>query len=573
MLFSGKKSLRASIAAILAIVLLISCCLAGCSPKSDTPAAPTTTTTAPQGTTAPPTTTLPPETEPPAVDIVVNGAELVYELTDADVTEFYDLLAQSEDLALNSTDAALVEEVSEKLDDKYSYMDEQLSIAMVLYYSDLTDEAASQLYLDCTETVTQANNDYLEMARRIYLSDSPHKDMLFEGWTEEDFAYLLAYTEEVMQLRQRNSELEVAYQDLQNTPELYEGMVPIYIEMVQNNNRIAQIYDYDNYYDYAYDLVYTRDYDHSKIEAMRTYAAQYLVPAVGNAYLKYNTGMFNLSNRQQRVLIDFLSSSYVLNSEPYVNRYIATLPESTQTGILDMFDGNIVMKDKASGAQEGAFTTTVGEDRLICYFGPGYSNSMTIVHEAGHYYGGLYTSLSDIPMDLAEVQSQGNEFLFLSYLKDDMPENLYEVLVSYRMYSDIAQNLICVIVDEFEERVYKHPDISNLTCEDLDAIMEDVCKSYGGIGKINGTITNIQSYWRMVVVEQPVYYISYAVSSLAAMSIYTTGTENYEQAIEVYRQLIEEVDIEQGFLGNLSAAGISSPFEEKVYKVLYDMFA
>lgn len=557
---------------LIALLLIVSMLLLpGCGQK--TPSTPVTTTppTTNAAPTDPPGTTAPDENRP-SLNITVQEAVLTYTLQEEDVTAFYTLLTECEDIFVNGTDTAVVEEKSELLDEKYSFLEEQLSVAMVLYYSDLTNEAASQLYLDCTETVTQANNDYLEMARRVYLSDSPHKDMLFEGWTEEDFAYLMAYTQEVMELQQRNSEIEVAYQDMQTSETMYTDMVPLYIEMVQNNNRIAQIYGYNNYYEYAYELVYSRDYNKDDITAMRGYVAQYLVPAVSGAMKQFNTSFTDLNTWHQQTLVSFLYDSYTTNYEPYINYYLATLPEQMQADMLDMFDGNIVMKDKIEGAQEGAFTTSVGEDRLICYFGPGYSNSMTVIHEVGHYYGGLHTDISDLPMDLAETQSQGNEWLFLANLKKTMNARLYAALTDYRMYSDLAQILICVLVDEFEERVYTHENIASLTCEDLDAIMEDVCSAYGGIASIKTNITDIQAYWRMVVIEQPVYYISYAVSALAAMDLFTTANENYNDAVEIYRTLIEEVDLEKGFLGNINAAGIPGPFAEDVYKALYDMF-
>ena len=191
----------------------------------------------------------------------------------------------------------------------------------------------------------------------------------------------------------------------------------------------------------------------------------------------------------------------------------------------------------------------------------------------GHYYGAMHAYLDDIPLDLAETQSQGNEMLFLSFIKPDMSTNIYNTLINYRMYSDLAQILICILVDEFEEKVYTHENIANLTSDDLDAIMEDVCENYGGLSFVASYATNIQSYWRNVVIEQPVYYISYAVSALAAMDLFTIAQANYNDAVEIYRALNEEVDLEKGFLGNINAAGIPGPFVENVYKSLYDMFA
>lgn len=561
---------------LIALLLIVSMLLLpGCKPRIELSdgSVPTTVTPA---TITPATTQVPGTTAPdekiPSVEITVQDAVLTYTMTEADVTAFYTLLTECEDIFINGKDVAVIEEKSELLDEKYAFMKEQLSIAMVLYYGDMTNEAASQLYLDCTETVTQANNDYQEMARRVYLSDSPHKDILFEGWTEEDFAYLMAYTQEVMEIQQRNSEIEVAYQDMQASETLYTDMVPLYIEMVQNNNRIAQIYGYDNYYEFAYKQVYDRDYSHDEIATMRGYVSQYLVPAISGALNQFNASFEQLNGWWQQILISFLYNSYTSNYEPYINYYLATLPEQMQADMLDMFNGNIVMKDKVEGAEEGAFTTAVGKDRLICYFGPDYSNALTIIHEVGHYYGGTHTSINDLPMDLMETQSQGNEWLFLYYLKNCMSEKVYQALVDYQMYSALANNIVCILVDEFEERVYTHENIASLTSRDLDAIMEDVCKAYGGIGSIKVNITDIQTYWRMVVIEQPVYYISYAVSSLAAMNLYTVASESYSDALEIYRLLNEEVDLEKGFLGNLSAAGLPGPFAEDVYKALYSRF-
>ena len=136
----------------------------------------------------------------------------------------------------------------------------------------------------------------------------------------------------------------------------------------------------------------------------------------------------------------------------------------------------------------------------------------------------------------------------------------------------VAMILLCVAIDEFEERVYTHPDVASLTGDDLDAIMEEVCENYGGIDFLNNNVTDVQEYWRMVVVEQPVYYISYAVSSIAAMNIYTIAQEDYTEAARIYCSLIEEADVDQGFLANIKNAGLDGPFDEEVYLALAEKY-
>lgn len=560
----SKKGLIIGIVAALAAVLLIGGIwlgylhFAGNESDDASPSDPTALT--------PPSST--PETPEPDTDtvtLVVEGAQLTYELTDTDVEKFYELLDQCKEKALAGEDPDTVMNISDELDDQFEYMDSQLSIATVLYYCDLNDEEASQLYLDCTNQITEANNAYLEMAKELYDTEFPAKERFFEEWTEQDLLMLMAYTPEVMELRQRNSEIEVAYQDLQDDEEMYTKMVPLYIEMVQNNNRMAQIFGYSNYYEYAYELIYTRDYGPEEIGTMRTLAAQYLPDTLEAALNNFITDMEDLNYFQQMNLSGFLFDSYEDDYTDEIEAYLATLPEQTRSDMLDMFNGNILMLDGVDSAMEGAFTTAISPNRYICYFGPGYSSPLTIIHEVGHYYGAKHTYLNDLPLDLAETQSQGNEWLFMSFMENEMQTALYNSVVDYKLYSDLATIMLCVIIDEFEEQVYTHPNIAGLTSDDLDAIMAEVCESYGGIDFIGETVTDIQSYWRMVVVEQPVYYISYGVSAIAAINIFTVAAEDYEQAVEIYCSLIEDVDLEEGFLGNIGNAKLDGPFDEDVY--------
>ena len=507
------------------------------------------------------------------VNLVVTEAELVYEMTDGDVDYFYELLAQLKDSALGGADGDTVMELSEQLDDWYYYMDAQLSIAALLYYCDLSDEDASQLYLDCTDALTEAYKTYMEAVKELYAASFPAKDRFFEDWSEIDLARLEAYTPEISDLEQRNSEITIAYQAMQNDENMYTKMIPLYIELVQNNNRIAQYYGYDNYYEYAYERVYDRDYGSDEIEIMRNLAAQYLPEAADGAYNKFHTVFSNLSWAEQYALQDFMYSTYQNGYVDEMEGYFATLPYQACEDMLDMFNGNIILANNMRNAQEGAFTGMLGEDRCICFFGPGYDSTLTVMHEVGHYYGGMHTYLNDIPLDMAETQSQGNEWLFMSFLKDEMDSDFYNATVNYKLYTDIATILLCVIIDDFEESVYTHPDIANLTGEDLDAIMADVCVKYGGIDYLNDLITDVQGYWRNVVVEQPVYYISYGVSAIAAINVYTIASEDYEQAVGIYCSLVEGLDLEIGFLGNLEKAGLDGPFDEAVYNKLYQMVA
>lgn len=558
----------------IAVILAMLLSMAGCNFVQDTTAgatgstastAPTTESTAPtteatDPTTEPtteatdPTTTQPTEPTTPPDD----GCDLVYTLTQEDVDRFYALLAECEAVSLAGEDLDAIDAVITALDESYAYLDAQCSIALILHYGHTKDEALEQQYLDCVDICTEANDAYLQMVKRLYLSDSPAKDTLFEGWTEEDFADLMAYDEQIVQLQQRNAEIGVEYRGATND----NVKIQLYIEFVQNNNTIAQFYGYDNYYTYAYAEIYDRDYSMEQLEQMRTYAKTYLVETYTQAINNFYDSYYKLNSNQQNLIIELLYDDYDTLRKDYVGAYLDAVPENMSDAMWDMILNNSYFTD-AKDAEPGAFTTMIG-DRSYCYFGPGYASSSTVVHEGGHYYASLYSDLNAIPLDLAEVHSQGNEWLFMQFMKGQLPSNPYKALVNYKLYENTSMILVCLMVDEFEQQVYS-TDLTGFTAADFNAIMDNIALQYFPNGDVNSQLANMNSYWRMVVVDQPVYYISYAVSSIASISLYTVAAEDFDGAVEIYRVLCEEMDAEAGFLGNIQAAGLYTPFDEEFY--------
>lgn len=499
-------------------------------------------------------------TQTPADD----PAALVYTLTQTDVDEYYRLLEAFEALALVGEDMDAIDSAMNDLDAQYAFLDEQCSIALILHYSHTKDAALEKQYLDCVEICTQANDAYLQMVKRIYESDTPAKDSLFEGWTEDDFNDLLSYDEEIAALQQRNAEIGVEYRATEDD----NRRIELYIEFVQNNNRIANYYGYDNYYTYSYEKVYDRDYDLDALEQMREFAQTYLVESYNGALMNFYNSFYSLGYNDQLAIEHFLYNSYDDLKHDYVSMYIDTLPGNMADALNGMLQEDSLFA-AASDAKEGAFTTYIGT-RSFCYFGPGYDTTTTIIHEGGHYYASLYCDLNAIPLDLAETHSQGNEWLFIRYMEDVMPHAQYEAMVDYLLYDNIAMTLICLMVDEFEQIVYS-TDLTGFTAKDFDAIMNQVSLQYFPDGDVNEMLADVNNYWRMVVVDQPVYYISYAVSAVAAVSLYTVSEDDYDGAMAAYQQLCEEPLEDEGFLGNILSAGLLSPFDETFYIQLSEL--
>lgn len=495
---------------------------------------------------------------------------LVYKMTDADVDKFCADLLALEQLYLQDAPIEEIDAAEDALEDLSDFINDQCSIAQVIYCYDTTDETASDRYLKSQEMGNKVSDEFMLCARRIYESDAPNKDYFFTDWTDAEIEKLMHYTSRVAELEQRNAELLVSYRDMKD-PTTDPRMVPIYREFVLNNNEIAAIYGYDSYYEYAYRVGYDRDYEPDAVDKMHRYAKIYLVPACTKALYAFSKNYQNLSSIQQLKLQNFLSAAYDASGVNYVEKYLQTLPESARNAMNRMFEEDRGVFTDNKNAREGAFTTLVGMEPF-CFFGPGYKTTTTVVHELGHFYGAVEGDMYKTPLDLAETQSQGNEWLFLAFLEDELTEDVYNAYICYIVYELIAGTLVQLAVDAFEKAVYSQENIESLSEEDFELLMAEVAKPYGGIEFFNEYLTDLQRYWKMVVVESPVYYVSYAVSSMAAMNLFPIAREDAQKAMEIYCGLVELEDYDDGFLAIIAEAGLPGPFEEDVYEYIYEMF-
>ena len=230
-----------------------------------------------------------------------------------------------------------------------------------------------------------------------------------------------------------------------------------------------------------------------------------------------------------------------------------------------LFQSGNLFLTTAENADPGAFTTYLYEyEQPVCYFGPGYHDGFTVIHELGHYISAFYTE-GDLPMDIAETQSQANEWLFTAYLDQTLQSRaLAQTVFYYQLHSALQSIVISSIVDEFEQSVYRDVPAS---AEELDQRMEEVCLGYGGLASVKSLFADPMRYWREVVLESPCYYISYAFSMLAAMNFYQIATDSYSAAQSAYLELIA-LDLGKGesYCVWLKEQNLQTPFEESYYR-------
>lgn len=485
--------------------------------------------------------------------------------------------------------------------DELVYLVEQYQYAYVFYCVDDSEENTA-LYEELTEYRTDIIKDFYSLYRKIY--ETKFRDYFFseeDGWTAEDIESALEMSDSYggdayAELNKRISEIEVEFRNIKNVDDS-NAVLELYEEFVSLKNQVAVIAGYDNYIDYAYKNVYNRDYTPEDVAKTRTYLKQKMRSVYTSVLNKYKSSKTSFSediaNEYYSALKDesFFSSPLTAS---IVADYLSTM-KSTSAGKteIDFYKhANELMKNGNyyTGDYQGAFSYWIGaQDTSILYFGPGsYSGAFTFVHEFGHYYNTVYNHGASMSYDLEETHSQGNEMLFLSYLKTALPDGasaIYESIYYDQIFNGLAIVMLAACVDEFEYCVYTGTDPSGkpmtYSAESYDNLFSTLMRYYG----INGSLN--PSYWRYVAIESPCYYISYSMSMLPCLELYMVSeTEGHEAAMNKYFKLFTFTDdeanvkvdsvgdtvVEIGYSDTLVYAGLTSPFDESLYQRLKEFY-
>ncbi|MBO5715034.1 MAG: hypothetical protein J6S23_01410 [Clostridia bacterium] len=567
---------------LLALLLLVMMVFTSCSLESimqyipflggDVEESTTTTTTTTKPTTTKPTTVKPPVEDVPEFDVSKNQTskselEASYTLTQEEVDAVLANLDKMVELSLTAETSDEVDALYEEFETAYYHIAQQMTISMILYYYDMLDETAKERYLNTTDMFYSIEDKY-NLALKDMYQKSPIADQIFEGWTEEELKSLEEYDPAVTQLQKEIDALQVEYDQLSQSDANYNSRcIEIYKQLIVKNNALARLNGYDNYYDYAAANVYERDYEREELALFRQYLVEYVVPAYNDVH-NYSMSYESWTSKTKKARVDeFLKEPFYANPKRnYLVQYLDSLEGTMGDSMRHVFENKNCIFSYSTNSHPTAFKTFLYEDKVpFCFFGSDGQSASTVVHEIGHYYAGLVNNDLD-NFDLCETHSQGNEYLFLTYCKDLLTEDVYSVVRANGLADALRIMIIATVIDEFEQNVYLLDDatVNAMTSEDFDAIMEKVCEQYGGDDWVK-MVTNPYAYWRLVCISNPVYYISYAVSATAAINILALAEEDYDAALVAYTTLAEGVTPEDGFLGALTKAGLTTPFDEETF--------
>lgn len=184
---------------------------------------------------------------------------------------------------------------------------------------------------------------------------------------------------------------------------------------------------------------------------------------------------------------------------------------------------------------------------------------LSFAHEFGHFCDAYVNLDSYETIDLAEVYSQGMEYLMLSQLRGQLSERELGNLARLKMIDTVELYAQQASFAAFEHEVYAIGS-ANLTAEKINEISRQTAIDYGYYEE--GYDPFYSESWVDIVhfFEHPFYVISYPVSNDLSMQIYEMELQEEGSGMAHYLSVLER-DF-SGLEGLIEAGGFESPFAE-----------
>ncbi len=437
-------------------------------------------------------------------------------------------------------------------------------LADIYYCTDMTDIYWTDEYNYCLEQCTQidAGIDQLMYA----LADSQHREAL----ESEDYygeGYFDAYEGESIyddiftELMDREAGLISEYYDLSaqaldvDDSTYYSQLAPemcqLYVDLVLLRQEIADYAGYESYPAFAYDFYYSRDYTPQQEAAYLAQVREHLVPLYRNLYT-YGLSGIRISSCTEEETFAYVKEMAAAMGGTVLEAF--TLME--EAGLY-----NITYSETKYEASFEVYLSLYGEPYIFMNPTETEMDYLTFAHEFGHFCNDYASYGSGVSIDVAEIFSQGMEYLSFSYA--DAPRSLEK----YKMV-----NSLCVFVEQscfadFEQRVYAM-EPEELTVDGVFALFEEVGADYGldMFGVEGEDFVGITHFF-----TNPCYVFSYVVSNDAALQLYQLEQAESGAGLAL---LQEQLDTgEYCFLAFLESAGLESPFAQGRIEAVRDTIA
>lgn len=471
---------------------------------------------------------------------------------------------------------------------EYSGVLAQVSLANFAYYTDPAEyediynqwqklsAEAGQAYENTWRTMLQSENrtmfeQLLSQERILEMLESEEaspeaaaqqqkiNNMVNEYWRAMEAEYTVTVDGQSYNFETVGDLPVNKYQDayLQLVRKRNQAVAQVLADTVPACNAYARSLGFASYPEYAYAIVYGRDYTPQEASQLHSVVKQRIVPL----YLQLQQFLQSNPAFDQQALnsqYDFRQQKVVLNTaakqmDKISDEYADALAYLWAKDLLD------IQQDDAK--LHVAFTTYMPYYSLALIFNGSQTGTVfdfnSFVHEFGHFAYYMYQQ-EDISIDISEFFAQGMEMLYLSFADDIFGQSgdTYRLDVVNELLGGIVEGCL---YDEFQQKVYQ---LEAPTVRDLNVLFHDLSLQYG----YNYAHEDDEAYNWITTPHtfiQPFYYISYATASLSAAELLVRSYADFDQAADDYLDMVANHDsyTYKAFFADTDFANVFNPAE------------
>ncbi len=460
-----------------------------------------------------------------------------------DPAEVDTLIGQAMTLAADAANQAAIEELVLAMDDWSSRAATWYVFDMIAFYQDTANETVQAAYKASSEAYTAGNAKILECWRKLL--DTPCADAVRSLLTAEDLAALVGgdselqvamsavtdrYAEAFETVHAGTYESETAL--ALAVGELYLHMIEELKAIAGSGEEVVRLY---------YEM-YDRAGTYADYEPMREAVREYIAPTMLDLWLTVDSVDGGPESGEEA-----LEQIVAIAKEEFPA--LAEAADYLQTyGYYDVTPGE--------NKYDGGFTTYLYLYEAPYLFLPtegGLDAVSGISHELGHFCD-YYTYGGTADLDSCEVHSQGLELLYTLYY-DELFGDAADAAEVYELSNVLWTVVYGCLLDEFQYQAFVNTPDSPQALYDMYLKLLETYNL-----EIFSVFSGTHCFWAYVPhnFSNPMYYLSYAISALPALEIWSIAQSDPAYAKACYADFCV-LSNQNGFEKGLQGAQLSSP--------------
>ena len=353
-----------------------------------------------------------------------------------------------------------------------------------------------------------------------------------------------------------------------------EELDQVYDGLVKVRAKIAKKLGKESYTEIGYCNMGRTSYGKKEVTAFRQAVKEKLVPVVAKLFeeQKKRLGVEELYHYDED--FNFPGDKFTITEnvvDAFRNIY-GQMSKETSVYYDDLTKGEYYDLAVRPGKINGAYSNLVGRYNMPFIFetyNATFGALKTFAHETGHGFhsylkrGEAFRFTENCGSDLAEIHSMSMEFLVWPYLEEAMPKDQIDRYKYQHLKTALAFIPYGCAVDEFQETVYDHPE---MTPEERRMLWKKLEGEYLPFRRFENDIFFSKGrFWQRQthIYKWPFYYIDYVLAQTCALQVHFLSEENQEKGWKCYMDILRYSG-KFGFTETLQKAGLRSPFEPDV---------